>query len=180
MRRRSPEWRHALGVEDTILSWAASTSIFVVNRPSAVAGNASKPYQLAQLCSLGFVVPETLITTGPEAVKAYVEEHGTVIFTSISGMRSIVSRLTLRDMQRIDDVTSCPTQFQEYIPGVDYRLHVLGEKVFACEILSRADDCRYAAQEGFVTDVRAGSLQPQHPSHCNRVAAALNFAVCGS
>jgi glutathione synthase/RimK-type ligase-like ATP-grasp enzyme len=47
-------------------------------------------------------------------------------------------------MSRLDDVAWCPTQFQEYVPGDDYRVHVIDAQVFVARIASTADDYRYA------------------------------------
>ena len=65
------------------------------------------------------------------------------------------------------DAANCPTQFQEYIPGSDVRVHVAGESVIATEIDSTADDYRYAARSGFevnpspgFTFFEAGAGQP--------------------
>ena len=67
--------------------------------------------------------------------------------TAASGIRSIVSRLTPADHDRLEDIQWCPTQFQQYIRGVDYRVHVVGDAVFACEMVADADDYRYAARQ---------------------------------
>ena len=59
-----------------------------------MASNNSKPYQALLIQALGFAVPETLVTTDPDAVLAFWQRHGTVVYKSNSGIRSIVSRLT--------------------------------------------------------------------------------------
>ena len=92
----SHAWRHACNVEEVLLSWAELTSACVVNRPSAMASNHSKPYQASLIQSCGFTIPETLVTTDPEAVRSFWDQHGTVIYKSLSSVRSIVTRLALR------------------------------------------------------------------------------------
>ncbi len=84
----SRAWQHAIAVDDTLMSWSEITPAFVINRPSAMAANGSKPYQLEQIRSLGFKAPETLVTTDPEAVRSFWELHGDIIYKSISGIRS--------------------------------------------------------------------------------------------
>jgi ribosomal protein S6-L-glutamate ligase RimK-like protein len=76
-------------------------------------------------------------------VTEFCERHKHVVYKSISGVRSRVARLDANARQRVADVAHCPTQFQAYIPGRDYRVHVVGEQVFACEVRSQADDYRY-------------------------------------
>src|SRR5215208_2607931 len=90
----SVEWRHALEVEDILVSWAELTPALVINRPTSMAANASKPYQAAHIRALGFAVPDTLITTDPQAALDFWAQHGSVIYKSVSGTRSIVSRVT--------------------------------------------------------------------------------------
>jgi hypothetical protein len=145
---------HARALEATIESWADLTRARVLNRPSDMASNNSKPYQLALLRAAGFDVPETLVTTDPAAVLEFWDRHARIIYKSTSGERSIVSRLCDRHRDYLDDVSHCPTQFQEYIDGCDYRVHVVDDEVFACRIESTADDYRYP-------DLRAKGSQPR-------------------
>src|SRR5689334_1307457 len=84
----------------------------VVNRPAASSSNRSKPYQQALIARHGFRVPRTLVTTVPEEARRFYEEcRGRVIYKSISYHRSIVRRLTPVDLERLDQVRCCPTQF---------------------------------------------------------------------
>ncbi|HSO69344.1 MAG TPA: hypothetical protein VLQ67_06855, partial [Arachnia sp.] len=89
----------------------------------------------------GFDVPTGLLTTDPEAARAFVARHGKVIVKSTSAVRSIV-RLVSAD-EDFSAVEWCPTQFQAFVPGVEFRAHVLGEDVFAHRIESNAIDYRY-------------------------------------
>jgi hypothetical protein len=148
--RSSVEWRNAVQFEDAMLLWCEACDARVVNRPSSMGSNTSKPYQLELIRQGGFLVPETLITTDPESVIAFWNKHQLVIYKSISSRRSIVSRLTPEHLGRINDVICCPTQFQRCIEGIDYRVHVLGEKIFAARITSRGCDYRYS-QDACVT-----------------------------
>ncbi|BAY24724.1 hypothetical protein NIES2100_45210 [Calothrix sp. NIES-2100] len=175
----SPAWQHAIAVDDALMCWSEITPAFVVNRPSAMAANGSKPYQLEQIRSSCFKVPETLVTTDPEAVRAFWELHGNVIYKSISGIRSKVSRLGVEHLKRLENVSWCPTQFQQYIPGRDYRVHVVGREVFASEIISQADDYRYAAQDDESTEIRACCLPQEVEQQCRVLAKAINLPLCG-
>ena len=136
-------------------AWANCSPARVVNRPSAMSANNSKPYQASLIRRHGFATPETLITTVPAAVREFKARHGTIIYKSISGVRSIVTRLTAEEERPLDDVRHCPTQFQAYVPGTDYRVHVVGDRIFACRVESNADDYRYAR----------GAARPRISSH---------------
>ena len=175
----SPAWHHALEVEEALMSWLELTPALVVNRLPAMAVNSSKPYQASWIRSCGFAIPDTLITTDPAAVQEFWDRHGTVIYKSISGVRSIVSRLTLEHLSRLEDVSWCPTQFQQYIPGNDYRVHVVGHEVFACEVVSAADDYRYATRQDASVHMRAYDLPKDWADRCQELAAAAGLLVAG-
>lgn len=173
----SAAWRHALSVEHVLTSWSEMTPALVVNRLRAMAANSSKPYQLEQVRNLGFNVPETLVTTDPDAARAFWERHGDVIYKSVSSTRSIVSRLRPEQAERLADVSFCPTQFQRYIPGADHRVHVVGDEVFASEVLSEADDYRYPEQHE--VEMRACRLPQAVEDRCRLASSALKLPVAG-
>jgi hypothetical protein len=174
-----PLLAHALGIMEALLAWVELTPILVVNRPSAMESNSSKPYQLRIIQQHGFEIPDTLITNDDSAVQQFWNRHGTVIYKSISGVRSIVTRLTPQHADRLAHVRWCPTQFQEYVPGIDYRVHVVGDELFAAEIISSADDYRYAAHFGATADVRPYTPSTEIDDRCRTLASALGLAVAG-
>ena len=167
------------GDDELLWSWADLAPIMVLNRPSAMASNASKPFQSAMIRSVGFDVPETLVTTDPEAAEEFWSRHGTVVYKSVSGARSIVSRLSNRHRARLGDVAWCPTQFQAYIPGVDHRVHVVGGELFVAEVATDVDDYRYAGRQGGSVDIRPGSLPEDCADRCRALASAMDLPVAG-
>jgi glutathione synthase/RimK-type ligase-like ATP-grasp enzyme len=177
--RDSPEDRHALSFDDALWLWAELTPALVVNRPSAMASNSSKPYQAETIRAHGFGVPPTLITTDPAAARAFHDRHGIVVYKSISGTRSIVARLDADDDARLEDVAWCPTQFQRYVPGSDHRVHVVGGEVFCTRIESEADDYRYGARQGVEVSLTPAELPTDCARRCRELAAALGFVVAG-
>jgi len=173
----SVAWRHALAVEYVMPCWSEMTPALVVNRLQAMAANSSKPYQLEQIRRLGFDVPETLVTTDPDAARLFWERHGDVIYKSVSSTRSIVSRLQPEHAGRLADVSFCPTQFQRYIPGRDHRVHVVGDELFASEVISGADDYRYPAQHP--VEIRACRIPRDVEDRCRLLARAAQLPVAG-
>ncbi|MBV8176770.1 MAG: RimK domain-containing protein ATP-grasp [Verrucomicrobia bacterium] len=169
-------WRHAEAVEDILLSWAELTPALVLNRPSDMAANGSKPYQASWIESLGFLIPDTLITTDPDAALEFWRQHDRVIYKSISGIRSIISRLTPEHRHRFHHIASCPTQFQEYVPGTEYRVHVVGEEVFACKVISDADDYRYTTQR---VDIQPCDIPTDIATRCRMLARSMNLLLAG-
>ena len=166
-------------VETALWSWTEHTGARVFNRPSAMASNASKPYQAGIIQAVGFATPPTLITTDPAAARAFWQRHGTLIYKSVSSVRSIVSRLAPDDTDRLADVVTCPTQFQKYIPGHDVRVHMVGRDVFPCLVTSGADDYRYASRQGSSAEMSACTLPDDVLARCRALSARLRLPLAG-
>ena len=175
----SDAWRHALGIDDALITWADLTPADIVNRPAAMASNNAKPYQALFIQAAGFDIPATLVTTDPDAVREFWAEHTEIIYKSVSGVRSVVAKLEARHDQRLERVRWCPTQFQQYIQGPDYRVHVIGDRVFACEIRSSATDYRYASQQGLGVEIRPYQLPPDVSDRCRALSRSLGLNVTG-
>ncbi len=161
------------------VEWLEVADATVVNRPSAMLSNASKPFQAQLIADAGLRVPATLITNDPDEARDFWRLHGDVVYKSTSGIRSIVRRLELASNDRLDRLRHLPTQFQELIEGVDVRVHVVGEQVFATEVRSDAVDYRYARQDRLTTALADTSLPDEVAELCLGVAAALALPFCG-
>lgn len=164
---------------EALVAWSEVTPALVVNRPGAMASNNSKPYQSGLIADQGFDVPETLVTTDAAALEGFWEKHGHVVYKSISGVRSIVTCLTPGHRQRFADLCHCPTQFQQYIPGTDFRVHVVGDEVFACKVISRATDYRYPRTEDEAPRIEPFDLSVELTERCRRLAASMSLLVAG-
>lgn len=171
--------RHADRLDVILYDFLEVTPARVVNPAQAMATNASKPYQLAIVAAHGFAVPDTLVSTDPEAVLAFRARHEAVVYKSVSSVRSIVRRFSDDDAGRLADIAWCPTQFQQYVPGRDYRVHVVGDEVFACEVVSEADDYRYAKRQGEDVTVQASRVPAAVEGCCRALAASLGLAFAG-
>jgi len=173
----SAAWHYSGAVDELMSAWSEVTPALVVNRLAPMASNGSKPYQLERIREAGFAVPETLVTTDPDAAREFWERHRTVVYKSISGVRSRVSRLRAEHADRLADVSSCPTQFQQYVAGRDYRLHVVGDRLFACQITCAADDYRYPDVNPI--EMRPFTLPPAIEERCLRVSRLLDLTLTG-
>jgi len=87
--------------------------------------------------------------------------------------------MSLADLERLDAVRDCPTQFQEYVPGVDIRVHTVGRRVFATEISTDATDYRFAAREGATREMRGVQLPDEITARCLRLAEELGLPMSG-
>ena len=115
----SQKRRFCRSLHDTLIRWSEITPARVINRYSAMSSNFSKPYQAQLILAHGFSIPETLITNDPDLVHTFLSKHGRIVFKSISGIRSIVQTLEDKDLKRLDLIRCCPTQFQEFVEGID-------------------------------------------------------------
>lgn len=148
----------------------------VANRPTAGRTNGSKPLQMAQLARAGFDVPAWVVTNDMAATKAFLEMHPEgVIYKTCSGVRARVRLIDSELLSRMESGTS-PVVIQAYIPGVDVRVHTVGERAFPTKIESLGVDYRYEGQES-VYDVT--TMPPELESLCCRLAAAEGLVIAG-
>jgi glutathione synthase/RimK-type ligase-like ATP-grasp enzyme len=175
----SPARRHARGFHDALLRWLEVAPARVVNRCDPQGSNGSKPYQAQLIMQYGLRVPETLITNDPEAVLAFQRQHGTLIYKSMSAVRSIVHALCEDDLARLDLIRWCPVQFQALVPGNDMRVHVVDREVYATEIVSDTLDYRYARRSGGSAELRAAELPDATANKCIEMTRGLGLAFAG-
>ncbi|MCC7272814.1 MAG: alpha-L-glutamate ligase [Alphaproteobacteria bacterium] len=171
--------RRAETVAAGLSEWLELTPARVLNRNAAGASNMSKPYQAAMVRRAGFRSPPTLLTNDPDCVRDFRRRHGRVVYKSISSVRSIVRELTDADDDAIARVRALPTQFQALVPGVDIRVHVVGERLFATEIASPAVDYRYAARDGLPCALAPTVLPPEVAQRCFALSRLLDLPLCG-
>jgi hypothetical protein len=133
----------AAQVHTLMNTWSESTHTIVINKPSAEATNHSKIFQSRLIhSSTGLMVPETLISNDWEVIRTFAQQHGTLIYKSLSCIRSVAKRITYAELlERCDKIA--PALFQQKIVGTNVRVHVVGKKIFACGIQSDVVDYRY-------------------------------------
>lgn len=170
---------HSARTHGSLDDWFEVARCRVLNRTSAMASNASKPYQAQLIVRGGFRTPETLVTNDPEIVREFARRHERVIYKSISSVRSIVRELTRDASKRLDDIRRLPTQFQELIEGKDVRVHVVGDAVFATEVRTPALDYRYAHRDNFGLEMIATTLPADVEARCVAVSRLLGLPLCG-
>jgi glutathione synthase/RimK-type ligase-like ATP-grasp enzyme len=152
----------------------------VCNRPSAMATNYSKTWQQQIIAAHGFRVPRTLTTNVPEEARRFYDDcRRRVIYKSLSARRSIVKRLKAADLRRLERVRACPTQFQEWVPGTDIRVHVIGRRLFPTEIVTDAVDYRYSGRDGLPRAMRGTELPDEVGARCLDLAASLGLVTAG-
>ena len=174
-----PARAHSRGFHEALFRWSEVAPARVVNRSEPQGSNGSKPYQAQLIARHGLLPPPTLITNDPEAVLAFRAEHGSIIYKSISAVRSIVKTLDEADMARLDRIGWCPVQFQAAIPGTNIRVHVVGDALFPTSIESTHVDYRYAKRHGGSTELTATELPADIAARCVALTADLGLAFAG-
>ena len=157
-----------------------SSNARVINRPAAMCSNRSKPFQALTIRRFGLRIPKTLVTNDPDAARDFYERcRGNVIFKSISGVRSIVTQMSGEHFSRLSQLQHCPTQFQEYIPGDNIRVHVIGDRLFAIRIQTDAVDYRYAGEEGYARRMLPTTIPKETATACLQLSQEFGLLMAG-
>jgi RimK-like ATP-grasp domain len=162
-----------------LLAWLEVAPCRVANRLGPSASNMSKPYQAQRILESGLPVPPTTVTNDPDEVRRFASEHGRVIYKSASSTRSIVRELVGPRIKDLERVRHLPTQFQAMVPGVDVRVHVVGDAVLATEVISAATDYRYAGRDEKDVQMRACDVPADVEARCLALSEALELPLCG-
>lgn len=163
---------------DTFFEWCQIADSNVVTRPTSAASNSSKPYQAQLIQAQGLSVPDTIVSNDADQILAFRTLHRRIVYKSMSATRSIVRLVDNEDLRRLDRVSWCPTQFQQYVEGLNVRVHVVGDKSFATAIHTDAVDYRYPSSSDrlSLTEVR---LPHELEMKCLQLASALNLPFAG-
>jgi glutathione synthase/RimK-type ligase-like ATP-grasp enzyme len=131
--------------------------------PPALDGIAHhKPYQWEMARRMGLSLPRTLVTNDSALAHRFIQETGvghTVFkaFLASSDAWRETRLVRTEDLAALDAVRYAPVIFQEYVPGTDLRVTIVGDRVFAAEIdASKTDypiDMRMVVHEARVRPV---------------------------
>ena len=173
----------ALALHRRLVEWLDVAPARVVSRPAAMQAHASRPLQAQSMGEAGFLVPPTLVTSDEAEVRAFRRTHGRVVCMSISGIRSSATELDDTWLSRMHRLapwpTPLPTQFQAHVPGVDVRVHVVGQQALAAEITCAGTDYRYAYRSGAALQVVATTLPPGVAAQCVAMSQAMGLPLSG-
>ena len=151
----------------------------VLNRSQEVGLNYSKPLQAQLISRNGFAVADTIVTNDPDLVRAFRDRHTRVVYKSVSCVRSIVKLLDTAAADRLEAIRACPTQFQEFVEGINVRVHTVNSRAFATAIRSHAVDYRYAYEEGEQETLEPYALSSGLTERCLALASAFDLEFAG-
>ncbi len=169
--------RHSLTFK-LLNNWIETSNMRVLNKASAMSSNSSKPYQLSIIQPF-FEVPDTLITNSLAEVHRFQKPATGLIYKSASGVRSIVKSFNEQQASNVNNIQYCPTLFQERLEGVNYRVHVVGQEIFAIKALSDSVDYRYSSNDGNKTDLVPIELNEKIREKCIALSQALHLPLAG-
>ena len=118
-----------------------------LSHPTAISLSERKLYQLTVADEVGFKLPATVVTNDQAAVIEFTESRKTVAkavssgyIDSSKGYRAMfTTALSEKDLHDLSGLDLAPVTFQEHIPKKsDIRVTVVGEDVFAAEIMSQS------------------------------------------
>jgi glutathione synthase/RimK-type ligase-like ATP-grasp enzyme len=118
-------------------------SALLVNDPWRDQAAGLKTCQLPAALRAGLRLPETLVTSDPEAASAFLARfpEGEVVHKAVHSTPADwrrTRRVGPADLASLDTLRRFPVILQERVPGVDVRVTVVGERLFAAEIDARA------------------------------------------
>lgn len=148
-----------------------------VNPYSAIDRHRYKAHQLYLMAQAGMRVPDTLVTNDPDAVRAFSQKHqGRIIYKPVAGgaHTAQVNDVDLSD-ERLKDLRISPVQFQEMIEGVDVRVYVIGDELFAADIRAETLDFRDDPKAPIVPLTVPDEIAQQ----CLEVARMFEYAFTG-
>ncbi|WP_336514165.1 hypothetical protein [Pollutibacter soli] len=159
--------------------WIEVSEARVINRASAMASNASKPYQLSLIKSF-FKIPDSLVTNSIRSLNSFREKYREIIYKSSSSIRSVVKSIEHGDTgMDFHSIRNCATLFQERLVGTNYRVHVIDKKLFAIKAEAETVDYRYSSREGKETILEEIKLPASISKKCLALANALGLAFAG-
>lgn len=166
---------HALNANERLIKLCNISPCVVMNRCMSNDANSAKVYQ-AQLISHYFFVPDTRVTNTFEAALEFSEKFNKVIYKSCSGERSIVTELDPADLlNKAKSLSLCPVQFQEFIDGINVRVHVVNDITFATLVSSSSIDYRYDKSAKWA----ATEIPPEVAIACIKMARAMDLRLAG-
>ena len=144
----------------------------VLNKPKNSVSNFSKMLQLIILNTHYLLVPYSIVLNNTKPYQKGINED--YIFKSISCIRSIVCQV---DRTFKNKYISEPVMFQEYIRGVNIRVHVVGTQISA--LMIKAPDIDYRYSEESKRQYSSIDLPKEIQKECIEVTRSLGLVLSG-
>jgi hypothetical protein len=152
-----------------------------INVPSRDQDASRKAWQLDVARSVGLTVPRTLITTDPDAARAFIDREGVdrTIYKPFQGSEDAwreTRLLKAEELDKIDAVKYAPVIFQEYIEATcDLRVTVVGDQIFAAAIDSQKAAYRVDFRMDMNVAITPTRLAPETEAGIRTLMQALDL-----
>ena len=158
-----------------------------LSSPQAIRHAERKPYQLAEAARLGFTLPRTIVTNDQAAARRFARDSKLVAKAVSSGYLAgpggnravFTSALAPSDLEDLDGLVLAPVTFQENVhKSSDIRATVVGDEVFAAEILSQSRESSrvdWRATDDPYLEHRLHELPPSLADRCLRLVSQLGL-----
>lgn len=143
--------------DHTLFGLLYGLDCYWMSHPLAMRGASFKGEQMKRAVRLGFIIPPSVISNTPQAVKSFKQAlEGDMVFKAMSSSflaadkvlqeeresdgipTTVISDLT---MDELDAIAHVPCYFQRHIEkAYELRVTVIGERVFAAKIDSQLDE----------------------------------------
>ena len=149
MEFNPPEYRQFINRQFRAMRvalWSIFQDKIWISDPWATERAENKPLQLHLAAQTGFLVPDTLITSDPEKVRAFFLKHGSGIVTKQVAGSPMLNKVIYtnvigkKEMEKIDSLRMSPAIFQQKIPkAFELRITVAGDNIYPAKIYSQDD-----------------------------------------
>jgi D-alanine-D-alanine ligase-like ATP-grasp enzyme len=113
-------------------------------------------------------------------LNSFREKYKEIIYKSSSSIRSVVKSIEQGDTgMDFHSIRNCATLFQERLVGTNYRVHVIGKKLFAIKAEAKTVDYRYSSREGKETILEETKLPATISKKCVALANSLGLVFAG-
>jgi hypothetical protein len=153
-----------------------------VNEPWRDEAASHKPRQLAAAAEAGLAVPRTLVTNDPARARAFLAGLGgapavqKALHATPADWRP-TALVTREDVAALPAVRFAPVVLQEAVAGVDVRVTVAGERVFATDVDARATASPHDFRPAFAeARVKSGALPAWVEERVRALVAGLGLA----
>lgn len=165
-----------------------------VNHPHANSRARSKLLQLRLAARLGFNVPETRVTADPRQIRDHYRIWGGRMVAKLAGGQIVAHSIdnqffipttlvTQSDLQDEAALSACPAIYQRLVEKLhDLRVTVVGDEVFACRIVSHAQEATWVdwrADREATFDLQPCELDTAIADRCRALLRALGLEIGG-
>ena len=154
-----------------IAEWVCAVEGFLSSLPARFVSSparqkqATKPRQLQAALRAGLRIPDTLITSDPQAASKFVAHHsGKVVHKVLTATNHFfpeTRRFDEHARDALQNLPLAPTMLQEEVCGpMEFRITVVGERLYTAQILQHSGDDRVDSRLNLDRPYRASELPP--------------------